>query len=376
MAKFLGTNIVTTNGDAWKRQRKVANPAFHEIDTNSFNECAAILVDAIASDAKKGPVKTLSMMQRVTLDVLGKAAFGFEFNAVREPNGRFVKVHEVVVKEYARGLPKAFPYWDQYLRSEKAWKTLDEYEHLIYGIINEKKKAGLFDKDKDLLARMLKANDDKENPTLTDLELRDNMMVFILAGHDTTANCLTYVLYFMALNKKIQSRARKEALDVLGADFENITVDMQKNLDYLTACIREALRICPPIALNLPRITSEAVDVGRGIVIPKNTPVFTSTYALHHNPSNWSNPDEFDPERFLDPTAQFSAAWMPFGGGSRSCLGMAFTMIEQRIILSYLLRAFEWDLAPGVHDSGLKLKSYVSGALSPLEIELYFRPIV
>ncbi|CAO3591573.1 unnamed protein product [Absidia cylindrospora] len=184
--------------------------------------------------------------------------------------------------------------------------------------------------------------------TLTHEEIKSNLNVFFLAGHDTTANALAATIYHLATHPMIQQKARHEALSILGDDPEDVfpTIAEIKRFKYIDQIIKETLRFHAPAINGFPRVVTEDTELA-GVFLPKGTPVLVNTYDLHHNPRAWTNPDTFDPSRFdNDREAELrpSMSWVPFYNGQRMCIGMQFSLMEQRVMLSCLLRKYEWRL--------------------------------
>jgi len=254
---------------------------------------------------------------------------------------------------------------------------------------------------------MISALDESDlKHNITPEELRDNMVVFFLAGHETTANSIAFACYFMAKHPEVQERARKEILSVYNKHIENgltkvpahefiPTYEEQKGLEYLTAIIKETLRLYPPVAQLPARITSKDVKLGE-YTLPKNTLVAVDIFSMHHNSKVWG-PDceEFHPERFIgspeepnhDETHEHvnensrittkdgitvnhhPYAWNPFGGSVRSCIGQNFSMIEQRMLLSSMLLRYDLSLPSGCAE--MKLRP--GGLVSPANLFIDFK---
>ncbi|GES99835.1 cytochrome P450 [Rhizophagus clarus] len=223
----------------------------------------------------------------------------------------------------------------------------------------------------DLLEHMIHACNDPENPTLTSEELRHNLTIFMLAGHDTTANALTTVLYLLAVHKDAQKKVRDEILRVLGDDLIP-SMEQQKELKYMNMVINENLRLYPPVA-RLPRRTNSQEIKFRNHIIPEKTQISIFIYGVHHSSKNWNDPEKFIPERFENEKHDYYA-WLGFGGGNRLCLGINFSLIEQRITLCALLRKYEVSLpADSIHKDKLQLENDTSGTMGPFPIPLIFK---
>ncbi|KXN74924.1 cytochrome P450, partial [Conidiobolus coronatus NRRL 28638] len=200
----------------------------------------------------------------------------------------------------------------------------------------------------DLLSTLLRETANNHEDPLTDEELVHNLNVFFVAGHDTTANTLACGMYQLAKNKQVQDKLRKEIYDTLqiqpGTNKIVVpTFDQIKNMEYLGLFIKEVMRINPSVAQIVRKLTEDYHIPSDDVVIPKGTTVNVSIYGIHHDPKIYPNPEKFDPERFLVGKHE-SDVYMPFGGGSRMCIGSNFSLMEQKVYLTMLLQKFTIDI--------------------------------
>ncbi|GES99836.1 cytochrome P450 [Rhizophagus clarus] len=377
LTKFYGTNVVLSNGDVWKRHRRVANPSFRNLPVHVFVESATKLLN-IMEKIDNEPIEVKNLMHRLTLDVLGKAAFGFDFNNLEDPDNIYVTAYNEVMKELSKPLYFVFSFLDYFPRFE-ALKKVAKLNDLYDGIVESKRKSlkiggierKINNNSADLLEYMVKACNDPENSTLSNEELRHNIAIFMLAGHDTTANALTTILYLLAVHKDVQKKVRDEILRVLGDDLIP-SMEQQKELKYMNMVINENLRLYPPVAHLPRRITSQEIRF-HDHVIPTGTPIVLFIYGVHHSSRNWKDPEKFIPERFENEKHDHYA-WLAFGGGNRLCLGINFSLIEQRIMLCSLLRKYEVSLpADSIHKDKLQIEPEVSGTSGPHPVPLIFK---
>lgn len=169
-------------------------------------------------------------------------------------------------------------------------------------------------------------------------------------GHETTASATASMLYYLAVNPDIQEKARAEVISVLGDAPMDIhpTLEQLRAMPYLNQCIKETMRINPPTSGNLPRICTKDTYIGQ-FFIPKGTPLSMELYCTHRLEQYWTNATTFNPDRALDTN------WIPFGFGPRACLGMNFSMAEQRVVQAMMLRKYTWRLAAdSEHVHGIK----------------------
>ncbi|KAM3578762.1 hypothetical protein VKS41_008780 [Umbelopsis sp. WA50703] len=347
---FGSANLVFSNGDVWHRHRAIANPAFHRSwDTKVFGRCAEVMSQQINKQiVEHGDVDISTLFQRLSLDALGLAGFGYDFQALQNPTGRYVVLYNDLMVGALNALYLVFPWLDRFPigRRRELHDKLIEFDELLFDIIRQKKKdldSGIITADSDLLSMMIHAtNNSSGEAKLSDRELRDNFVMFFTAGHDTTANALTCVIYFLAKFSEYQDRARKEAIEAIGDDGTIPSLAKLKNLPFIDNCIKEALRICPSVAQLPSRYVASDFRTAEGYFIPKGSRAMLNIYALHHNKKYWGDDvEQFRPERFdefangkkLDPWL-----WMPFSFGSRSCIGQQFSMIEQHVVLTMLCK--------------------------------------
>ncbi|KAI7855507.1 cytochrome P450 [Circinella umbellata] len=390
--QMFGTdNLLTANGEDWKRQRKIMNPAFHHAQPiNIFTSLMPQAITLIDKSVNK-TISATQLSKRLTLDAIGKFAFDFNFKALEDENSVWVKTYEMAFKGFMDIIPIAYPRLDWIYRKiskgrRERYNAAFELMGLLDEVADERRKWLLKNKstisnrpksEKDLLTLMLEGELAGEG-ILTKLELRHNMALLFLAGHDTTSHALAHCLYELAVNPDIQEKARQESINVLGSELVDVfpTLQDSKNFSYLDMIIKEVLRMHAPFNEISVRASHEDVELG-GIVIPKNTIVNIDIEALHYNPDTWKNPEQFDPERFAEGGEHYShegATWVPFSGGSRQCIGINFSMMEQRVALSMLLRKYTWKLPEGLkHENGIVTDLPLNFAPESLEIQFVER---
>ncbi|KAI9188709.1 hypothetical protein H9P43_000130 [Blastocladiella emersonii ATCC 22665] len=393
--EFTGVNVVQAKLQDWKRHRKVVNPAFRRgWPTLTFAAPTRRLFahfDQLAAGGAE--VDIGDWFQRLTLDALTVSAFGLEFNAIDHPDNETVARYNRLMAGMFDPLRVVFPNATLLLPSTRAYRRdLDAFNAFLFGLIDERRKlhaeaavgAGAgrrrsslraFERDeetRDLLDLMLTAQDAAE---FSREDLRANLAVFFLAGHDTTANSLTLAVYLLGMHPAVQAAARAEVLAELGDDAATTepeaapfpTNDQQARLTYLTHVLQETQRLFPSVGVLPPRRTTAAATLADGTVLPAGTAVTPNVYLLHRSRAVWGDDaDEFKPERWakmsLNDSGSGSASgdgmvggsaipmhpaaydykWAPFGGGQRFCLGQSFATIQQRTVLAMLLARYEW----------------------------------
>ncbi|CAO3594952.1 unnamed protein product [Absidia cylindrospora] len=365
------------------------NPAFHRaMPVQMFGRLMLKGFKNIEKQDYQVPI--LDFFQRLTLDALGIAGFGFDFHSVDDPESVWTKTYENVRLGLRSPFTFLFPSMDWLLKyiipgRKEMDESVDKLNALLMNMAQERRlqvRASIDDNvpesEKDLLTLMLEAEIRGEG-TASDEQLRSNLAVFFLAGHETTANTMSFCLYNLAINKEVQSKARQEVLTVLGDEPVDVLpqIDELRQMPYIDMVLKENLRRFGPATMLIARRSQEDFDLN-GVFIPKNTPVVVETHALHHNPDVWKNPEQFDPERFAPggehETCHEGMAWLPFSSGSRGCLGMNFSLAEQRTFLAMLLRKYEWSLPEdSIHRNGVQIGNFQNVAPESLDIKFSSR---
>ncbi|KAJ8659176.1 hypothetical protein O0I10_005215 [Lichtheimia ornata] len=392
IGKFaLRRNILTMNGAGWKAHRKVANPAFHRsMPIELFGTlCQKSLTAMMAEMDGDGVIDFYNLAERFTLDVIGLAGFGFDFHAIDDPQSEWVTRYNRIATETLNPWFEIFYNLDQKYRflfpkRVEIHHEMDIMLNMIEKIIVHKRQAldnhetKIVESERDLLTLMMEAEKSGEG-TITNDELRNNLCLFFFAGHDTTANAISFQTYYLAANPDIQSKAREEVLRVMGDAPHDVfpTLEQTRELPYINMIIKEALRMSPPIANVITRVTHEDTEIA-GTFVPKGTRGTIDIYNLHHNPTVWKDPETFRPERFepggeAEKHAGLGMSWLPFSNGQRQCIGMNFALVEQRVFLPMLLRKYEWRLPKdSIHKDGIR-RAGLSGLNRPKDLLISFK---
>jgi cytochrome P450 len=352
----LGQGLLTSEGDLWRRQRKLAQPAFHHEKLAGFADTMVRCTDAMLLRwSSMSELDVHKEMMRLTFRIVAKTLFGVEVEdhaqAMAEALGVVVRFAEHHVESL---LP--MPTWvptPGNVRFRRAMRTLDR---LVQQIIDERRRSGA--PGGDLLAMLLASRDASTDEPTADALLRDEVMTVVLAGHETTANALTWAWYLLATHPDVAERVRAEVEHVL-ADRAPGPSDLPR-LQTVMHVVQEAMRLYPPV-WSFERQAIED-DVVLGYAVPRGTIVGVSPYVLHRSPAWWDAPNQFDPDRF---SAERSAgrpryAYVPFGAGPRVCIGASFAMMEAQIVVAMVARRF----ALGVE----------SGRAPELELDVTLRP--
>jgi cytochrome P450 len=349
MQEFLGNGLVTSEGDFWRRQRRIANPAFHRERIAHFADtmtrCADEMIDGWAPRLKAGqPFDVAQEMMRVTLRIIGLTMLSTDVEgqaATSVAKALDVIVHVTLARVLSAFSPPLVLPTPQNLRFRRARAALDR---IVMGIIADRHRSGEVDKG-DLLSMLMSACDPQTGVGMSDAQLRDEVMTIFLAGHETTANALSWTLYVLGRHPEIEARVRDELRAVVGD--RPVSVADLPRLNLLERVLLESMRLYPPV-WSLQR-SAIGDDVIGGFRIPAGTWIFLCPYMNHRDARFWPDPERFDPDRFLPEVeaTRPKGAYLPFALGPRKCIGEGFAMLEARLILSRVLQRTRLELSPG-----------------------------
>jgi cytochrome P450 len=341
----LGEGLVTSEGEFWRRQRKLSQPAFHRDRVASFVSAMVDETDAMlrAWDERVGDVIDVhAEMMKLTLRIVARTLFSTTVGAEAAEIGEALGVAIRHANDYAEAVIKP-PQWipsPKNLHFKRSLKTLDA---LVFRIIDTRRRGESADVN-DLLALLMAATE--EGRGMTDRQLRDEVMTIVMAGHETTANALVWTFYLLSKDPEIERRLRRDVQSGIG-DRAPVAEDAPK-LKYASMVINESMRLFPPVWAFERQAVHD--DVVGGFRVPAKSMVAISPFLLHRNRAYWDNPEGFDPERFSPRGSEGrpKLAYLPFGGGPRQCIGMGFAMIEAQMLLARIVQRFRLELASSV----------------------------
>ena len=341
---LLGEGLVTSEGDHWRRQRKLAQPAFLRERVNAFGPVMVEETDRMLDrwESKVGDeLDVHGEMMRLTLRIVARTLFSTSIASEEEAVavGEAVTVGITYANEYAESLFKP-PQWlptPKNLRFKRAAQTLDA---LVYRMIEERRRGKNADAN-DLLGLLMKSMDGGDG--MSDRQLRDEVLTLVAAGHETTANALAWTFYLLSKDPDVERRAFREIAGAVGDRAPR--VDDLPRIKYVNQVLQESMRLYPPAWIFERQAIAD--DVIAGFKVPKKAIVAISPFVLHRQRSLWENPEGFDPDRFApDRSERPRYAYLPFGGGPRQCIGMGFAMMEANLILARIMQRFRVDLVP------------------------------
>ena len=344
----LGNSLLISEGDFWRRQRRIMTPAFHR---QHLSNAAAVMmrrtgqrVERWRTPCERGERLDIAHeMMSLTMEIVGEALFSSEIANSIDELGR-----AVTTLSASLGTPNpldilGFPGWFPRWRSHRTRSALARLDRMVNGIIASRRATRKGPED--LLGLLLAARDEETGAGMTDRQLRDEVITFFAAGHETTALALTWTLYLLSRHPGIE-RALHDEVDRALGEGETTFADVEA-LPYTRMVIQEAMRLFPP-GHSFSRVAVADDEVG-GHAIRAGSVVTISPYLTHRNPRLWKDPLRFDPERFTADRvkARHRFAYLPFGGGPRICIGRGFAMMEACLVLATIARAYRLRVAPG-----------------------------
>jgi cytochrome P450 len=341
--RVCGESLLTSNGEFWQRQRKVMQPAFHRDSVAGFaasmGEACEDMLDRWKARKQPGEIDLSTQMTRLTFTIVARALLGADLDLQGSDIAPSMRILlEKTFKRVQQILP--FPGWVPTPDNRQFTKALAEVDQIVYEIIECRQQEPEESSKRDLLNMLLKARDPDSGEGLSLKQVRNEIITLLIAGHETTANALTWSLHLLSRHPEIQQSVRDEATSVLSG--RNPGLEDVASLGLTTQVIRESMRLYPPIWI-IERRAIEA-DVIGGYSIPAKSSVVISPWTLHRHPEFWDNPDEFRPSRF---DGSPTPAYIPFGAGPRFCIGSEFAMLEAKVILSMVLQRYRVKPVPG-----------------------------
>ena len=360
----LGRGLLTAEGDYWRKQRRIAQPAFHHKQVERF---AAIMTNATAERATQwwsradsgAAFDVFEEMMQLTLQIVGECLFSTDPTDESSEIGGAI---EVILHKFMKRItsPFALPLSWPMPGHAQLRDAIGTLHRIVDDIIADRRKAAS-SQAVDLLDLLMAVEDETTGERLSDQQLRDEVLTLLVAGHETTASALAWTWSLLSQHPHIDRRLHT-ALAGLGDHAPRLS-DVQ-TLGFVGQVIREGMRLYPPVWMLARHV--EADDELCGVRVPRDSLVFLSPYATHRNPELFSNPELFDPDRFAPnsdpgrPTTEYSKfAYFPFGAGPRICIGSSFALMEAQIILAGLRKQFKLRLARGapIPDPQLTLRA-------------------
>lgn len=343
-----GDGLLTSDGDFWRKQRRLAQPAFHRSQiagfAQTFVDSTVARFDRWGSRASSGKGFAFDEeLMALTLEIAGKTLFSIDLTGKAEQVGHaFDRANRIITDLSSQPFALftlRIPFWPS---TRKLFANTRQMEEVVYGIIDERRRSG--EQKADLLGMLMEARDEETGEGMSVRQLRDEVLTLMVAGHETTSVLLSWLFYFLDRHPEVRERLEAEVDSVLSGRtpiFEDLP-----HLRYTRQVIDETLRI-RPAAYIMTRWAQQA-DTVCGYNIPAQSGLVLCPYITHHLPEFWPEPQRFNPERFAagKEAERPRYAYLPFGGGPRQCIGNSFALTEATLITAAIVQRFRVRVDP------------------------------
>jgi len=341
----LRDGLLTSEGALWERQHRLIAPMFHRKSVRGFaelmlEETRRMLERWRSNLEDEEPLNLQEEMSRITLLIIAKALFSADVAehvpTVRDALATFRRRNQ----QGGLGRMLSPPLWIPTPHNQRVKRARGDLDDIVYGLIEERR--GQEEDYEDFLSMLMLAEDEETGERMDTEQIRDEVMTFFLAGHETTANALTWTWFLLGRHPEVHRRVHEEALE--HPMEEGFDRDTYGEWTYAERVIKESMRVYSPVPTTARMATEDDRIDGRDI--PAGSIMVTSPYVVHRLPSLWEDPMRFDPDRFLPENEERHArfAYFPFGGGRRICTGREFAKMEARLILSEATRHVRLEL--------------------------------
>lgn len=331
---FAGNGLFLNEGESWRRQRKLSQPAFHHQRIAAYGATMVQQTLDLLNGWQAGESRDIAEeMTKLTLGIVNKTLFNVDVRAQADHIGALMTT--ILTRANDR-INNYNPVWARLFKAKEQREAaaIQELFAIIEGIIAEHRRTGA--DTGDLLSMLLAARDEEGNP-MSAQQLRDEVITLFIAGHETTANAVAWAFYLVARHPEVEAKLLQELAPLNG---QAPTMADLAQMPYSEQVIKETMRLYPP-AGGVTRQPIQDIMLG-GYPVAKGCTIAISTYAMHRDPKLYPDPERFDPDRFT-PEKEANLprmAYLPFGGGPRICIGNSFAMLEARLILLTVLQQF------------------------------------
>jgi cytochrome P450 len=340
--RMLGQGLLISEGDFWRRQRRLAQPAFHRSRINEYAAPMSECAEAQIAGWRDGESRDMAReMMQLTLTIAVRTLFGTTLSGEAQHVGdalEFLMRYQLRRQRSPIRIPETWPT----PKNRRATREFEFLDSMVYRIISEKQENGAHGCD--LLSLLMSSMDD-DGSQMNPQQLRDETMTLFLAGHETTALMLGWTWYLLSQNPAVETRLHEELNALLGGRAPQVS-DLQK-LPFLQAVMSEVLRLYPPAYITA-RVSVAPFRLA-GYDFGTDTTVLLSQWITHRDARYFEAPEEFRPERWLNGAAGKipSGAYFPFGDGPRRCIGQGFALLEAALVIGTLAQRFQFRLMPG-----------------------------
>jgi len=336
LSKYLGKGLLTVDGEFWLKQRRLIQPAFHKQKMNqlveNMNKTITSELEVLVQDR---PIDLFPVMSQLAFNVVAKSLFEFSVSEENLTRIKYIieEVQNFLVKEIR--LPHKAWWFSLSGQVKKHLELAEENNKIIQGIIED--RVGSKKEINDLLNMLLETRYEDTGEGMSVKQLIDEIKILFIAGHETTANALTFTLYLLAGNPDVQQKIFDEITEIESQT--NDIVEQLQKMTYTNAVLNESMRLFPPAWITDRENVED--DNLAGYQIKKGTLIGVSFYELHRNPKYWVDPEKFIPERFLgDQKKQSMQYFYPFGAGPRMCIGAGFAIYEMCLAISNIVKNY------------------------------------
>lgn len=375
--------VFASEGETWRRQRRLLNPSFHARHLDTFADSIRVVTERLrqywldaAQRADPSGEDVLGDLMRYTVDVTSVVSFGQDLDTVSGGGDELQRQLAHVFQVVERRSNSPFDYWKLPLVGIPTRLRMRRLERFLHDLIVQARQRLASDPARreqppTLLESMLVATDEEARHPLSDTEVAANVLTVLLAGEDTTANTLAFALHHLAMHPEVTARAREEVDAALGDAFVP-TLEQARELSYVDAIAHETLRLTPPTPL-IPVQATEDVVID-GLALPAGTVLMLLTRLMATSPGVFDDPSSFRPERWLEGDTEqrrhHRRMMLAFGGGPRVCPGRGLALLECAMVLAMVLRTFDFELA----DPAVPLREVTQFTVQPSGVRVRFRP--
>jgi cytochrome P450 len=343
LGPLLGDGLLISEGELWRRQRRIMAPAFHNRRIAEFAATFAACTELTLARWRTltEPFDVASEMMGLTLNIIARTMFSADVSAEVEAVRRLM---DIAVNQRPGVLDLlGFPEWLPRRQPAAYRRAIAEFEAVVSRILAARRADGI-DRG-DLLSMLLAARDPETGSGMSDKQLRDEILTVFAAGHETTATALSWIWYLLAQHPEAEAQLHHELDSVLGG--RTPTYSDLARLTWTRMVIEEAMRLYPPVH-TIARTALGEDRIG-GVRVPAGAILTINIYVTHRNPSLWPQPERFEPARFgpAEVAQRHRFAYLPFGGGPRICIGNSFAMAEAQVIVATIAQRYRVRLAPG-----------------------------
>ncbi len=341
---LLGEGLLSAEGESWFWQRRLAQPVFHQKRINAYSQTMVEYTNRMLQTWHDGETHDIHAdMMHLTLQIVMKCIFSADVDAGEAKV--VANALDIAMQWFESKRRQNFLVWEWFPRPEniRYRRAIAQMDEAIYKLIQERRHSG--EKNNDLLTMLMEAKDEETLQQMDDKLLRDEVATLMLAGHETTANALSWTWMLLAQNPEVREKLELELNQVLQGKLP--TLEDLGQLFYTQQIIKESMRLYPPVSL-MGREAAVDTQIG-DYEIPQGMAIMISQWVMHRHPKYFENPEVFQPERW---TQEFEkqlpkGVYIPFGDGPRICIGKGFAQMEAALLLATIAQRFQIDLVPG-----------------------------